>query len=123
MDEDGENGLVASAALPERRGCVVLSRRLPEGASLNDSPRFAHAYPAITWWVGNHGRGEVGYDEANRSFVRALDPGGLVWEGVYRYASLDDALAGLDTALAAPIREPFQVTLTGRNDNAERAGE
>ena len=79
-------------------------------------------YPAITWWVSNSGRIEVGYDDYNRSFVRALDPGGTVWEGEYRYASLDDALAALETGLAAFIREQFKITLTGRKDDAERAG-
>jgi hypothetical protein len=82
-----------------------------------------HDHPAITWWVSNHGWIEVGYDDSNRSFVRALDPGGMVWEGEYRYASLDDALAALETALAAFIREQFKITLTERKDDAEGTGE
>jgi hypothetical protein len=80
-----------------------------------------HEHPAITWWVGNHGWIEVGYDDFNRSFVRALDPGGMVWEGEYRYASLDDALTALETALAAFIREQFKITLPERNDDGDRA--
>jgi len=82
-----------------------------------------HEQPAIMWWVSNHGWIEVGYDDCNRSFVRALDPGGMVWEGEYRYASLDDALAALETGLAAFIREQFKITPTERKEDAERAGE
>jgi hypothetical protein len=33
--------------------------------------------------------------------VRALDIGGLIWEGKSRYATLDAALPDLDQALAA----------------------
>jgi hypothetical protein len=43
---------------------------------------------------------EIGSDEFSTSFVRALDEGGLVWEGNDQYASLDDALRALDTAIA-----------------------
>jgi hypothetical protein len=96
-------------------------RDMARGRRGDGSP--TDVYAAIAWWVSNHGWIEVGYDDSNRSFVRALDPGGMVWEGEYRYASLDDALAALDTALAVFIREQFKVPLTGRNDDAERAGE
>ena len=51
--------------------------------------------------VENQAQGwiEVGYDEASRSFVRALDIGGMVWEGAPSYPSLDEALRALDIAL------------------------
>jgi hypothetical protein len=35
---------------------------------------------------------EMGQDHMSRSFVRALDEGGLAWEGQGAYATLDDAL-------------------------------
>ena len=41
----------------------------------------------------------------SRAFVRALDEGGLVWEGAATYATIDDALQDLDAALAAWMRE------------------
>jgi len=44
---------------------------------------------------------EIGHDDMSRSFIRALDIGGLVWEGETNYATLDEALAALDKALAA----------------------
>jgi hypothetical protein len=40
-----------------------------------------------------------------RSFVRALDDGGLVWEGATSYACIDDALQALDAALAIWLRD------------------
>jgi len=35
-----------------------------------------------------------------RSFIRALDSGGMVWEGSMVYATLESALQALDDALA-----------------------
>jgi hypothetical protein len=57
-------------------------------------------YPNIALWVNEHGWIEIGSDEFSTSFVRALDEGGLVWEGDDEYASLDDALRALDVAIA-----------------------
>jgi len=48
---------------------------------------------------------EIGQDDYSRSFVRALDIGGMVWEGRETYATLDDALQALDTALGAWMKE------------------
>jgi hypothetical protein len=44
---------------------------------------------------------EIGQDDFSRSMVRALDIGGLIWEGQAHYATLDAALQDLDQALAA----------------------
>ena len=49
------------------------------------------ALPHIAEWVQDHGWIEIGQDEHSTSFVRALDIGGLVWEGKTRYGSLDEA--------------------------------
>ena len=38
-------------------------------------------YPTIARWVLEYGWIEIGHDDMSRSFVRALDEGGLVWEG------------------------------------------
>jgi hypothetical protein len=35
----------------------------------------------IPRWVQESGWSEMGQDEMSRSFLRALDPGGMVWEG------------------------------------------
>jgi hypothetical protein len=50
--------------------------------------------------VNERGWIEIGRDEFSTSFVRALDAGGLVWEGNDAYASLDDTLRALDVAIA-----------------------
>lgn len=57
-------------------------------------------YPSIAAWVED-GWIEVGRADYSRSFVRALDSGGMVFEGKSHYASLDDALRDLDAGIAA----------------------
>ena len=57
---------------------------------------FESQYSSIALWVNERGWIEIGSDEFSTSFVRALDEGGLVWEGNDEYASLDDALRALD---------------------------
>jgi hypothetical protein len=57
------------------------------------------AYPHIARWVKTDGWIEIGSDDYRSSFVRALDEGGMVWEGAASYPSLDAALRALDTAL------------------------
>ena len=56
-------------------------------------------------WVHEYGWIEIGQDDLSRSFVRALDAGGMVWEGQAHYATLDDALHALEVGLAAWMRE------------------
>jgi hypothetical protein len=51
-------------------------------------------YPHLARWVKDHGFVEIGYDDYSRSFVRALDIGGMVWEGATRYLILDDGQPG-----------------------------
>jgi hypothetical protein len=63
------------------------------------------AFPHLTEWVTTHGWIEIGYDDYNRSFIRALDSGGMVWEGRMVYATLDSALQALDDALATWMKE------------------
>jgi hypothetical protein len=62
---------------------------------------FEQRYPTIAEWVQWGGWVEIGYDDFNRSFVRALDIGGMVWEGAERYATLDEALEALEAGIAA----------------------
>jgi hypothetical protein len=70
---------------------------------LSDS--FAQRYPTIDHFVDGRGWIEIGYDDFSNSFVRALDIGGLVWEGRQSYDSLDDALVDLEAGLTAWARE------------------
>jgi hypothetical protein len=62
-------------------------------------------YPTIARWVMEYGWIEIGHDDMNRSFVRALDEGGVVWEGQEDYASLDDALRDLEAGLNQSTRD------------------
>ena len=61
--------------------------------------------PTITRWVMEYGWIEIGHDDMSRSFVRALDEGGLVWEGQEDYPTLDAALQDLEAGLAAWMQE------------------
>ncbi len=40
----------------------------------------------------------------HRSFVRALDIGGMIWEGLEHYPTLDEALQALESALTEWMR-------------------
>lgn len=68
---------------------------------------FEQSYPHITRWVRTHGWVEIGEDDYSRSFVRALDIGGMVWEGREQsvYKTMDDMLRALEEGLAAWMRE------------------
>lgn len=61
---------------------------------------FEKTYPNIAYWVNSQGWIEIGQDESSSSFVRALDEGGLVWEGNESYETLDEAMQDLEKALA-----------------------
>jgi hypothetical protein len=61
---------------------------------------FEKRYPNIACWVGSHGWIELGRDGYHDSFVRALDEGGMIWEGGAHYGTLDEALRALEDALA-----------------------
>lgn len=78
-------------------------RRLKQAAKA-DAMAFQARYPNIAAWVQD-GWIAVGRDDYSRSFVRALDIGGMVFEGKSHYASLDEALCDLDAGIAAWLRE------------------
>jgi hypothetical protein len=90
----------------------VASRQPARGASRKGRPQgkspapdsFEARYPHIASWVQD-GWIEIGHDDCNRSFLRALDIGGMVWEGDESYATLDDALRALDAGIAAWLEE------------------
>jgi hypothetical protein len=64
------------------------------------SASFEERFPHITAWVTGDGWIEIGRDDYSRSLVRALDGGGMVWEGKEEYATLDEALQALEEGLA-----------------------
>ncbi len=66
---------------------------------------FAEAYPNIADWVLGGGWMEVGHTDYTRSFVRALDEGGMVFEGDSSYLTLDAALKALEAGIKAWLEE------------------
>ena len=66
---------------------------------------FEQAYPATAQWVESYGWIEMGQDDYSGSMVRALDIGGMVWEGKTKYPSLDDLLRDLENGLTAWFEE------------------
>jgi len=63
---------------------------------------FESRYPHISSWVKDAWV-EIGHDDCGRAFVRALDIGGLIWEGTGPYPSMDEALRALDRGIGAWI--------------------
>jgi hypothetical protein len=57
---------------------------------------FAGSYPTITRGIEEQGWIEIGRDEYSSSLVRALDPGGMIWESDSNIDSIDDALRELE---------------------------
>jgi hypothetical protein len=66
---------------------------------------FEQTYPAIAQWVESYGWIELGQDDYSRSMVRALDIGGMIWEGKSKYTSLDELLRDLENGLTAWLEE------------------
>jgi len=67
---------------------------------------FAESYPNIAYFVDAIGWIAVGYDDSPlTSFIRALDPGGMVWEGKDEYKTLDEAFQDLEEGLGRWMRE------------------
>jgi hypothetical protein len=71
---------------------------------------FEKTYPNIAYWVEEHeGWIEIGYDVDSplNSFIRAIDSGGMLWEGKESYESLDAALQDLNAGLEAVLKEIY----------------
>jgi len=66
---------------------------------------FSSTCPNIAAWTESYGWIEIGQDKYSQSFVRALDMGGMVWEGKFKYKSVDAALDDLEAALEKIIEE------------------
>ena len=70
---------------------------------------FEKAYPNITRWVKTYGWVEIGQDDYNNSFVRALDEGGMVWEGSKKYKTLDEAMQDLEIGLSEWMEQQYGI--------------
>jgi hypothetical protein len=87
-----------ASAQGERRSSVA--RRVPRTKRAAPAADVDGGYPSLWRWVTQRGWIEVGPTEGSRSFLRALDEGGMVWEGAASYPSLLAALEALEDALA-----------------------
>lgn len=74
-------------------------RKAPLASEVVPLDPFAELYPHIATWL-NDGWIEIGRDDFSRSFVRALDIGGMAWEGKSSYPSVHAALTDLDNGIA-----------------------
>jgi hypothetical protein len=102
-----ERGLISREPGTARaiRVLVPVEQLPPLGADGDDSTppvpaTFEATYPNITEWVTTHGWIEIGQDEYSRSMIRALDEGGMVWEGKTAYPTLDALFADLEANLS-----------------------
>ena len=67
---------------------------------------FESLYPNTAYFVDAVGHLEIGTDDSPlTSFIRALDLGGMVWEGEDSYPTLDAAFADLERGLTAWMEE------------------
>jgi len=66
---------------------------------------FDERFPNIADWVLGDGFIEIGSDGYSRSLVRALDTGGIHWEGKTSYASVEELFQDLEKALAEIMEE------------------
>ena len=64
-------------------------------------------YPATAYFAREIGWIEIGhnYDGPLTSFLRAIDMGGMVWEGEDSYATMDEAFQDMERGLAEWMRE------------------
>jgi hypothetical protein len=62
---------------------------------------FEARYPAISWFVKNGGRIEMGDDDSGNifSFIWAVDMGGWAWMGEPTYDSIEQAFEGAEQGL------------------------
>ena len=71
---------------------------------------FEKIYPNIARWIDEHGGLiEIGHNEDSplTSFIRALDSGGMYWQGKDSYPSLDTAFQDLDAGLEAVLMDLY----------------
>ena len=67
--------------------------------------QFARDFPHVHKWVFGRGWIELGASGQVRSFARALDEGGMVWEGRRKYDTIEDALREMDNGIAQWLGE------------------
>ncbi len=71
------------------------------------TPSLESLYPNTAYFVDATGWIEMGRDDDSplTSFIRALDAGGMVWEGKDEYKTLDEAFQDLEQGLTEWMQE------------------
>jgi hypothetical protein len=87
--------VAAAAELGRSAGEADLAKTKPDSSKASDP--FLQFYPNVAAWV-HDGWIELGRDDVNRSFIRVLDIGGLIWESD-KYTTAHQALAAADKAI------------------------
>ena len=67
-----------------------------QASSLN----LDQAFPRVSTWILGSGWIEFGPDSFSHSAIRIVDLGGMVWESIEEYGSLDEVLQAAEHALA-----------------------
>jgi hypothetical protein len=99
VKRDGSHDRSGLRVVVEREAPMAKRTRGLKSTSAPDPSSVEARYPNIAAWVQD-GWIEVGRDDYSTSFVRALDIGGLVFEGKSHCASLDEAFRDLDAGIA-----------------------
>jgi hypothetical protein len=76
-------------------------------AKRNMAPSFEESYPNIAHFVEAIGYITIGHDDDSplTSFIQAIDPGGMVWEGKDAYQTLEEAFQDCEVGLGTWMRE------------------
>ncbi len=75
--------------------------RMQEGVEINAMQSMEERYPNIAEWVRGGARIELGHDDHTPVLARAIDEGGVAWEGESEYPTLDAMLDALEAGIAA----------------------
>jgi hypothetical protein len=105
-----ERGLIQRTPGQARSLRVLLpAEALPDlesgRAPMQSSSDLEAKYPHLARWIKDGGWVELGRTDYGRSMARALDEGGMVWEGRDSYASLEEILKDLDQGIALWMEE------------------
>ena len=123
VDTLARRGLIARTPGQARSLRVVLPpEALPPLATGRPGPGepspFAATYPHLARWIMGEGWVELGRTDDGPSLARALDEGGLVWDGQERYGSVDEMLRDLDAGIAQWLTENASLTASGHRPHA-----
>jgi len=85
---------------------------------------FEATYPAITRWIKEFGRIEIGTAGFTDKFVKAIDRDGIPWGGKGEYGSIDEALRDMENGVKALLEaQGLDKRPSARRRSAKRSAE